>query len=804
MAKTNSKLDKTLMDKAIIGLFLIFIIIALVVLFQAPVQITTTPTSALDSVPITGQVVSSAELTKIQYNTNEPMSGKVFLRLTPGTYPQIEILPPETMIHVLISGNITKCSEKYVCSSGQTVSWYYFNATTKECSLLEADPEGKCCTRGYGCNQIITDNSFEASGLRTSGLRPDWIPLVTGLNPTSAVGVESGGFVDDIYEVSSDYSGFANSLDVIGTPTTTTATIKQDLSARNVHVQDFTGVTPPYGEEAVTYASLSSPKTLKFALRYSAAGYGSSGYYFEIIIRALSGSIQHNLHYYAVAPGSIGFTPPVSDIDKYILIDVPTEDYWFNFTNQFYNDWITAFGQASYTDKIVGIELVSYGKLLNTIMYGQKVNFDDVTLTKYHILSNDCAARSTAQALKKCCLKESGMGNYYGEQLNCSEGKECWSNCMGSSSLKIRNFISKAETPGKDKYNLTEGECGFISEGSWIDLEDYCGQGGVGKGYTACLSNTSTCQGFGGINLYKVPISSLLQTGFKTPSQNGSYNLVMSVEYMPSWYEETYGADAEPIILTKTSVPFYVGVSVVSNCSDTFYDCLTAPIITETNWTTCYANSQTRTKTLNCTYAGNAVCERYKLITQVFTQNCTTVISCTENDYSCTDWQPEICSPSSQQSRQCSLINTDCSSTAPGSVTPATSQDCSVDVVAQAIQSMSITRSQAKTQLQQAGWSSTEIETILTQVYGVEEAPSMSWIIYAVLIAVVLGAGIVVLVLTLGKKKEKGLDNAYPELTSYIRDALTTGATKQEITTKLQEAGWPKDAIESSFRASMA
>lgn len=42
--------------------------------------------------------------------------------------------------------------------------------------------------------------------------------------------------------------------------------------------------------------------------------------------------------------------------------------------------------------------------------------------------------------------------------------------------------------------------------------------------------------------------------------------------------------------------------------------------------------------------------------------------------------------------------------------------------------------------------------------------------------------------------------NKYPEVASYIKDALAAGAAKPDIKVKLNEAGWPDEIIEESFQ----
>lgn len=120
-------------------------------------------------------------------------------------------------------------------------------------------------------------------------------------------------------------------------------------------------------------------------------------------------------------------------------------------------------------------------------------------------------------------------------------------------------------------------------------------------------------------------------------------------------------------------------------------------------------------------------------------------------------------------------------------------------------------RAEMKQQLQQFGWTGDDLDMILNSVYGYEEKPSLGWLVYVVIGVVIAAIVVVVIIFVIIPATKKGAGagrptaaEAYPELTSYIRDALTTGATKQEISAKLQEAGWPKNAIEASFKAAQA
>ncbi|MCX8194425.1 MAG: hypothetical protein N3G19_03680, partial [Candidatus Pacearchaeota archaeon] len=342
-------------------------------------------------------------------------------------------------------------------------------------------------------------------------------------------------------------------------------------------------------------------------------------------------------------------------------------------------------------------------------------------------------------------------------------------------------------------------------------------------GYTACIDtgNTSStptnCRGWD--NAYVINLNHSAFTAFKAPTQNGTYALTLRLSYnhiMPENCSEgclNYGQEscADYCIISEVSAPFTVGVTAPpSECPDAQYNCYNAPVIKDWSaWSDCVNGQQSRSRTLNCTYVGtNLRCEKHRAITQTETQSCNVTVPCTESDYSCDEWQPELCSPGSTQTRSCKLVTTTCSSTAPGATKPTESQECKIDIAIQYARTKyneGITREEMRRQLQQVGWSKTDIDSILNQVYGIEEKPASKWI-WTIIIALMIIAAIIVVIVFVFPKTKRGKQKAisseaYPELTSYIKDALATGATKQEIFTKLQEAGWPKEAIEASFKA---
>lgn len=520
-----------------------------------------------------------------------------------------------------------------------------------------------------------------------------------------------------------------------------------------------------------------------------------TGYAFEVIVKGKTPqNVEKALHYWY----NLGKTCPYGN--SCISKTVPQVDKVLEDGADLYNDWVNKEGSPE--DTITEIWLVSHGKFDNYNYYGQRVYFDNIELRKYgEEPSLQCTARN-----KKCCLKGSGIGNFY-EQFVCPQNQECWDECGANLTLNLagaNSFISLSSTP--QNFNKTDGICQAIVEGTIIQLYDSCYS--PNQGYTACLDtsnescNSALCRCRNWNNLYVVNLSSSIFNQFKV-SKNGTYSLNMRVRYKSTTYP-----NLDEILIYETSAPFTVGVpGAPPGCPDEQnYNCINAPIVQD--WGSCIAGTQTRA--VNCSYNGTnpSLCPAYKVVVE--SQACNVTNPCTENNYSCDSWQPEPCSPQSTQTRICTLTGT-CDPNAPGATEPAKERTCDINVITEYIRAQynqGFSRSQVEKSLLSVGWSKSEIESVINTVYGIEEKPSLTWLWIVIIVVVVAAAIVVVIVFVLpkskkGKPKEKAGAGAeaYPELTSYIKDALAAGATKQEITTKLQEAGWPKDAIEESFKA---
>ncbi|MGB9707732.1 MAG: LamG domain-containing protein [Candidatus Pacearchaeota archaeon] len=570
--------------------------------------------------------------------------------------------------------------------------------------------------------------------------------------------------------------------------------------------------TAPSGDAAVTLSNLpnlpkeenkkeklpelyfQTEKQLKWSVALDPATTPGTGYAFEIIVKGkTSQNAERALHYWYNLGGGAASACPYGDacVNK----TVPPADKVLNDGANLFDDWTQHGGSPE--DTITEIWLVSHGKIDNYNYYGQRVYFDNVELWKY-----GSQEPSTACSRKgHCCATGAGFGKYYGEQLTCPQDQECWENCTANATLELGNFISQSET---QKWNRTEGYCQASVEGQIIQLYDACY--GNNAGYTACLDtssnscNTALCKCRDWNNIYTVRLNKTIFGNFKAPTQNGTYSLTVRVRYKP------VQVPVNETLIHQVSTPFYVGVAgAPTDCNDTFYNCTDAPVIS--NWSSCIGGIQTRI--VNCTYIGTASCPQFKAITQ--TQSCAAALPCSENDYSCSEWQPLPCRPQATQTRQCDLMSTTCNTSDPYSTIPSAQRTCDISIITEYVQTRAqqgASRAEMKQQLQQFGWTGADLDMILNSVYVIEEKPAIGWLVYVVISVVIAAIAVVVIIFVIIPSAKKGAGaqakaEAYPELTSYIRDALTTGATKQEIVAKLQEAGWPKEAIEAAFRAAM-
>ncbi len=553
----------------------------------------------------------------------------------------------------------------------------------------------------------------------------------------------------------------------------------------------------------------SAPVTMSETLQWRVAWQRTGDYpcAFEVIVRGTNASgASRNLHYYYKVDLIDGYCnhPNANTTDKYFDLAAPDESsesdsmVWDLQSRGIYGEWTLDPLWGNETDTLVGVQLISYvRKASNDAVYAQKVWFDYFILAKPGW--DDEAINCTAYG-KKCCLAGTGFGNYYGEQLNCSDNHECWESCTDSTSLTFKNFISKSDSSSKS--NKTEETCQAVVDGVVVDLIDYCIEGEAGKGYTACTGNTGSCKNWETPNVYNVPVSS--STGginLKAPGKNGTYSLVWKYSYLPIAYMEN-GVDPmncgdnedESCSITIFEKVAQFTVGTVSSCEPNW--------VYLNNWSACENNSQWRTKEDTNHCLQNA--PTYKIDE---TQSCGN--GCMPDVYQCSGSIYQQCSADgtvwnsladcAAQGQSCD-VNQGCY----GSCTPyCEGVPCNGDDSCGGVCTNSCK----------------------------EEKPIFGQWYFWVLIVLILVVVFVILILKIFKKKpnsnkikknegsmsasgsSQGFGSSqggvsqepnpeYAEVASYIKEAMSAGATKQDVKAKLMEAGWPEDAINEAFKSS--
>ncbi len=521
---------------------------------------------------------------------------------------------------------------------------------------------------------------------------------------------------------------------------------------------------------------------LKYRIAWQKEDIKDYGCAFEIVVKGESLSGIRNLHYYYKIDNLCNH-PAVNSTDKYIDMSLPGESYvgeviWDTKEIDLYSDWTAKFGTGSSNDNITEIYLLSYTKTLNNLGYGQKVWLDYAKLEKAgHVEPfTECTNLD-----KQCCLEGTGLEDYLGRQLNCSSGYECWSKCTSLSAMKLTTFISISSSSGKR--NTTSGdECQAIVDGELKLLHDPCylvSQGGVGKGYTACLTNpnSGTCSNWD--NTYRVDLSSS-GINLKAPNKNGSYTLNWKFDYFPTIAEPCYDYDdSDPENPVEVPVPCLIFEKTTRFTVGSVLSC-------EENWavinvTDCINNLQTVTE------EDLARCPENSPTWQRVTNQSCGITLCSPSSYQCFGNIYQQCSQNGSiwiDLMDCNVQNQLCDIYQEGCYTPCTPNcegvKCNSD----------------------DGCGGICVDNC--------NETNIPWMIIIIIVLVVI-AIVVVLLLVLKKTPKYGTSigqdstmpgssSQYPEVVSYIKDAVAAGAGKPDIKAKLLEAGWPNDVIDQSFR----
>ncbi len=721
-------------------------------------------------------------LTKTSYNIGDSLDGEITLGMQPN-----DILHKNTMIDMFVFNKEDKpeCQERYICYNGDTIEWQEYDSSKDKCVDIEyasgntGDPAAECCYRNQanclGIKEALNNIGFE-QGISSSP--EDWSTSPYGRaarehktsTPTHPTGV--------------DYSGKTDSKGVL---TTYKTNIKLSQEFPRIPVKYF----GDYQQAAARQPMLSGyvietfENPLEFLARWEdpSRTREHEPYAFEIV---LTSDVPSNskLHYWF----NVGKMPPSDTIkNKYIVVSTESEfpeKNWKEFTLNVYNDWRNKGFPA--TDNLRKIELISIGKKVlsptqvrgeySTTYYGQKVNWDNIKLTYNLEESTQCTDFG-----KKCCAERRGIGNYYGEQLECSSG-ECWDDCTEFFSFTLEEFIEQSTTP--TKMNETIGP--YKSGGRIL--------GDTGPGYGYCFETTDEddeeCYGWD--NEYAIELgndSTEDEFEFAVPGYGGSYELIVNVSYV------NFQGDLKE--LDSATENFVVGEGTVGpDCPDDDYSFVAG---NWSNWSNCINGTMTRTRILYGTYTGSdSSCPTTKDKIDTEYESCGCI-----PDWNC-EWQ--FCTMGEQQDKICHDLN-----------------DCEEDYI-------DVTRICCIEDWECSSWSSCEYGEQTRSCYdnngcGTEfnepettricEKPFFValwwlWVLIALVVVIVVLFAAKIIPLPLGKRKRKigGVIKSktktpageYSELTNYINQAIGYGATRQEIRTKLHDAGWPSNAIEKAFK----
>ncbi|MCX8194211.1 MAG: hypothetical protein N3G19_02500, partial [Candidatus Pacearchaeota archaeon] len=224
------------LEKIVLVLFLVFVIIATVILFKVP--------TSTQYVPTTGKALASVNLEKAEYNASERLKGTITLQME-----QPDVLPKETKFEIFISTNVPECQLKYICPNGISIDWHSYDPATGTCNTINSDPESTCCfLMGSACIQVILNSKFNDIDLGS----PNWYALPFGTNPT-AIGVED--FIDPVTSnVTLEKALFLDTTDIAYTIPNTTATAYQLLLNRQFAVKEL--------RESAEYIAIEAPPGL--------------------------------------------------------------------------------------------------------------------------------------------------------------------------------------------------------------------------------------------------------------------------------------------------------------------------------------------------------------------------------------------------------------------------------------------------------------------------------------------------------------------------------------------------------------
>ncbi len=421
------------------------------------------------------------------------------------------------------------------------------------------------------------------------------------------------------------------------------------------------------------------------------------------------------------------------------------------------------------------------GSAIETIItyYGQKAFWDEITLQYGTALGKACTDYG-----KECCTNETGLGNYYGNQLSCAKGTSCFDACTEVEEYTLEEFIALSTTP--DSANYTDKDLAFKSGTQVL--------GGRGRGYAYCFeTNNEDDNCFGWNNIYNVDLETLEMA---VPPFNGEYTFFINVSYRNYLPKE--------LTLDTATKDFTVGTGSGTLCPDSDYTFTTG---SWGSWSDCSQQGRkTRTRTLYGVYDGSHDCPDTKNKTETEEQNCTYVPTCTPQ------WEWQECIEGESQYKE------DIKQCDPNKLIDLTTErDCCIESWQCSSWGSCSDGKQTRTCSDN---NDCDTEFSKPEETRTCEKPSAILALWWLWLLIVLIGVFVVLFATKviplpgflkGKAKKSGVSSISGlgistgaesnELTGYIEQALNYGLSKSEIEQKLKDAGWPQDSIDKAFRS---
>lgn len=346
---------------------------------------------------------------------------------------------------------------------------------------------------------------------------------------------------------------------------------------------------------------------------------------------------------------------------------------------------------------------------------------------------------------------------------------------------------------------------------AYADINNSIDEQNESNNFRSALLLPYSCENWSNMNVYFVSLNNL---GLKAPDNEGTYQVSSSFGYG----NLVFSKDSVIITVVKPVVYHYKGcldnecitknsTSPRNDTCDTDSDCRGVGGCNEmwqyTNFSECIGGQKIRecydVNQCNTTYAKPSFClqvgNRF-----IETQNCC------ESSWSCDEWSACYEHQGALiQSMTCNDVNR-CSAQ---NLSYTQLRDCcSEEWTCNWGPCINGLETQYCQEVSNCGTNFTKPQE---QTRGCKAAgKGIAWWIVLIIIFAVIIVSVVVLFATgvikfpkKGKAEAGGVveeAGAYPELTNYVKSAVTAGMSKDEIKRKLVETGWPEDAVDSELK----